>query len=135
MSAIETVSYLKGLAEGLEIDAETKEGKLFTAIINALNGIAEEIDELGESISEFEEELDDLAEGLENIEEVVFGDDDDDEDCDCCGDEDGVIYEVSCPSCGEDLSVDEDSIESGSVVCPKCGEKLEFEFDDEPETE
>ena len=36
MGISEKVAYLKGLAEGLKLDAESNEGKLFTAIIVAL---------------------------------------------------------------------------------------------------
>ena len=42
---------------------------------------------------------------------------------------DGVIYDVTCPSCGEEISFDEDTLEKGSITCPKCGELLEFELD------
>ena len=36
MTASEKVAYLKGLAEGLDIDKKSKEGKLFAAIIDTL---------------------------------------------------------------------------------------------------
>ena len=43
---------------------------------------------------------------------------------------DGVVYDVTCPSCGEEISFDEETLEKGSITCPKCGEILEFELDD-----
>ena len=43
---------------------------------------------------------------------------------------DGVVYDVTCPSCGEEISFDEDTLEKGSITCPKCGEILEFDLDD-----
>ncbi|MDR0445803.1 MAG: TFIIB-type zinc ribbon-containing protein [Oscillospiraceae bacterium] len=146
MSAIEKVSYLKGLFEGLGIDPEAKEGKMFSAIITALDEIAAEIDELDENIVTLAEDFDDLEDDFEKIEEIVFGDDDDDdddhphshdhdrccddEDCDCDCDDEDIVYEVSCPICNENIVIDEAAIEAGGIVCPKCGEKLEFEFDD-----
>ena len=36
MGISEKVAYLKGLAEGLKLDAESNEGKLFAAIIDVL---------------------------------------------------------------------------------------------------
>ena len=36
MTTSEKVAYLKGLAEGMEIDKETKEGKLLNVIIDIL---------------------------------------------------------------------------------------------------
>ncbi len=49
MSALEKVAYLKGLVEGLGVSADTNEGKIFKAIIDALDSIATEVDALGEN--------------------------------------------------------------------------------------
>ena len=43
MTISEKVAYLKGLAEGMELDTEKKEGKLLAAIIDVLDDIALEI--------------------------------------------------------------------------------------------
>ena len=146
MTVSEKVAYLKGLAEGLKLDTETKEGKLISAIIDTLADIADELDELNENALDLGEEIDAISDDLADVEGVLFGDDDDeyddccchDDDCDddcCCGGEE-CAYEVTCPSCGEDIVIDETDLESGVIVCPKCSEKLEFEFDeDEDEDE
>ncbi|MDR0906847.1 MAG: phage terminase large subunit family protein [Oscillospiraceae bacterium] len=145
MSVLEKVAYLKGLAEGLALDPESKESKLFTAVIDVLADIADEVDALGENALDLGEEIDALSEDLSDIEEIIFGDDDDDddeddEDCDCCDDEDcdccgdgDLVYEVDCPACGEEIVIEEDALESGEVLCPKCGEKLELVFDEDDE--
>ena len=44
MGISEKVAYLKGLMEGLNIDEQTNEGKLFTAIVDVLDEIALEIE-------------------------------------------------------------------------------------------
>ena len=44
----EEVAYLKGLAEGLEIGKESKEGKIIHKIIDVLESFAESIVELDE---------------------------------------------------------------------------------------
>ena len=45
MEIIEKVAYLKGLAEGMELDTSKKEGKLLAAIIDLLEDIALEIED------------------------------------------------------------------------------------------
>ena len=50
---------------------------------------------------------------------------DDDED-----DDEDVYYEVTCPTCGEVICLEEDLLLSGEMDCPKCGENLEFDFSD-----
>ena len=58
-------------------------------------------------------------------------DEDDDEEGFDFGDEDTTIYEVECPSCGNIIDFDEETLEKGSIICDECGEKLEFAADDE----
>ena len=73
MNIGEKVAYLKGLAEGLELDTESKNGKLIAGILDALESVAETIDELqkdSESISDY---IDDLDEDLGEVEEIVYG--------------------------------------------------------------
>ena len=150
MTVSEKVAYLKGLAEGLGLDTETKEGKLISVIIDTLEDIALELEDLGENALDIGDELDALSSDLSDVEEVLFGDDDeeDDEDdddkdacscgtCgdDCCCSDDECAYEVTCPSCGEDIVIEESDLVNGVITCPKCSEKLEFEFDDDNETE
>ena len=47
----------------------------------------------------------------------------DDED-----DYDDDMYEVTCPNCGNTITVDFDVIQSGEIPCPNCGENLEFDL-------
>ena len=46
MEITEKVAYLKGLAEGMELDTEKKEGKLLAAIIDVLDDIALELEDM-----------------------------------------------------------------------------------------
>ena len=43
---------------------------------------------------------------------------------------DGVMYDVTCPACGEEITFDEATLEEGSIRCPSCGETLEFDLGD-----
>ena len=139
MTVTERVAYLKGLAEGMELDASSKEGKILTAIIDVLEDMAYEISDLGDELSELEEQVDMVDEDLDTLEEIVYeADEDDDCDCDCdccCDDDDDELYEVVCPSCGDVIYLDVDMLEEGGIDCPNCGENLEFEFDFEDEVE
>ena len=42
---------------------------------------------------------------------------------------DGVVYDLTCPSCGEEITIDEETLAEGSIKCPVCGELLEFELE------
>ena len=141
MGVSEKVAYLKGLAEGLGLDAESKEGKLFAAIIDVLDEMAEEILDLEEEMADIEEGLDAVSDDLSEVEETLYEledefDDDDDEDEEYddegfdFGDEDSTIYEVEC-ACGNIINFDEETLEEGSIVCDECGELLEFSLEDE----
>lgn len=125
MSMTESVAYLKGLAEGLQIDTETKEGKLLTAILGVLEDMAAEVTDIQETCDEYGELLDAIDEDLGSIEEDFYGDDEDGED-----DEDSPLYEVTCPSCGDTVYLDEDMLLEGDMECPNCGQLLEFDLDD-----
>lgn len=126
MSMMESVAYLKGLAQGLDIDGASKEGKLFSAIIDVLDEMASSINDVEEVCDELDELVDIIDEDLGSLEEDFYGDDDDDDDDDMLEDE---LYEVTCPSCDNVVYLDEDMILDGEISCPECGQKLEFDLD------
>lgn len=131
MGVSEKVAYLKGLAEGLGLDAESKEGKLFAAIIDVLDEMAEEILDLEEEMADIEEGLDAVSDDLSEVEETLYEledefDDDDDED----EEDEEECFMTTCPACEEEIFFDETVLEDGEVVCPNCGEKLEFDLSD-----
>ena len=146
MKITEKAAYIKGLAEGMELDESSKEGKLLKVIIELLGDITREIEDLNENAMDLAEEIDELSDDLADVEETVADwcddccccdDDDDDDECccdddeECCCDEEPVFYEITCPNCNETISVDEDVLSYDSIKCPKCGETLEFEFDED----
>ena len=52
------------------------------------------------------------------------------------GDGDGEeedFFEIPCPTCGEDLLVDDEALAAGVVDCPACGGKFALSFEDEEE--
>lgn len=144
MNTTERVAYIKGLAEGLDLDESTKEGKLLKAIIEVLGDMAEDAADLEDYVAELSEQVDAVDEDLSTLEEVVYDELDDEDDCDCCdgdcdcdccGDWDEDLYDVTCPNCGEEIVIDGDTLLDGSIDCPNCGEPLEFELDEDEEEE
>ena len=140
MTLSERTAYLKGLMEGMKIDTESNEGKLFKAIIDTLDDMALTVSDMEDVVDAVCDELDSIEEDLDTIEEYLLDEEDEDEDEDEEWDDedefdfgDETIYEVKCPSCGSVINLDEDMLEAGSIDCPDCGEELEFDIDEEDE--
>lgn len=167
MTIVEKAAYLKGLTEGLGVEPESRDGKLWSALNDLLSDMAHEIEDLQAVSSDYAEVIDDICEDLGYLEELTadlddggleelddddnlydladygIGGDFDDEESDGEADEDeeedeeveydGVMYDVTCPSCGEEISFDEETLEKGSITCPSCGEVLEFDLGENKE--
>ena len=150
MGISEKIAYLKGLMEGMNVDTESNEGKLFAAVVDVLDEIALEVEDLTDEVMELGDGLDVISDDLSDVEDIVYDEWDDDDDDDDeedeedeeddemgdegfdFGDEETTVYEVQC-ACGNIIDFDEEVLESGSIVCDKCGETLEFSFEDEDE--
>ena len=165
MTIVEKAAYLKGLCEGLGVDPDSRDGKLWGALNELLSDMAHEIEDLQSGSLDFADTLDEFGDELSYLEELTCDldcpEDMDDEFCsgdcesceyDCFSDEedegeedededededdgepgyDGVLYDVKCPVCGEEITFDEDTLEEGAIECPKCGETLEFDLSSE----
>ena len=164
MTIVEKAAYLKGLCEGLGVDPDSRDGKLWGALNELLSDMAHEIEDLQSGSLDFADTLDEFGDELSYLEELTCDldrpEDMDDEFCsgdcesceyDCFSDEedegeedededededgepgyDGVLYDVKCPVCGEEITFDEDTLELGSIECPSCGETLEFDLSGE----
>ncbi len=140
MTIVEKAAYLKGLTEGLGVGADSKEGKLWGALCDLVSDMAHEIEDLQQCNLDYADVLDEIGDELSYLEELTcdldteyWDDDEDDEDDEDDDDEeleyDGVLYDVTCPVCGEEITFDEDTLDEGSVECPNCGEELEFDLD------
>ncbi|MCM1114630.1 MAG: hypothetical protein NC397_03950 [Clostridium sp.] len=137
METIESLGYLKGLLEGLDLDDNKKETKAIKAIVDVLTNIVEDIDDVTEGMEMLAEQIDAVDEDLAEVEDYLM--DEDYDDCDCCDcdddDCDCCDYEVECPLCGAEITVDEDTVMGGQIACPNCGEMLEFEIEEECDCE
>ena len=119
MTNTEKVAYIRGLAEGLELDDSKKEVKVLNAIIDLLDDLAMSLADLEDGYSDMADQLDAVDEDLGSLEDDFYGDD-----------EDTCYYEVTCPNCHETICLSEDIIEDGQMDCPNCGETLEFDIDE-----
>lgn len=165
MTIVEKAAYLKGLTEGLGVEPDSRDGKLWGALNDLLADMAHEIEDLQSSHLDLADAMDEMCEDLTMLEEMVdaydvpddswddeddFFDDEDEDpdkiyDLDFSKDEelddvdedeeedeevevDGVLYDATCPSCGEEITFDEETLEKGSIRCPNCGEELEFDL-------
>ena len=125
MTISEKVAYIKGLAEGLELDSNDKNSKVLKAIIELLEDVALTVEDLEDGCAELCEQIDAVDEDLSNLEDYVYDDEDyEDEDY-----EDDEVYEVTCPACNDIVYLDEDMLAEGDIACPNCGTNLEFDFD------
>lgn len=125
------ISYLQGLAEGLDVKSNSKEGRIINGIIEVLGDMANNLDNLGEAHQELETYMEAIDEDLYELESEVFEDLEE-------GDNLGQMVEIDCPKCHEPVCFtaevlgDEDVVE---VTCPTCNEVVfvnDGSFDFEP---
>ena len=128
MTISEKVAYLKGLAEGLNLDTEkSKEGKLISVMIGILEEVGLSIEDREENALALGEEIDVLSDDLADVESVVFEDEEDDEDEE---DEDDY-FEVECPNCEEPLIIDDEALAAGEIQCPNCETRFSLDLSDD----
>lgn len=110
----EEVAYLKGLAEGLEISTETKEGKIIHKIVEVLESFADAIVELDEEQVELAEYVESIDEDLSDVEDDLYEDDEADDEL--------SFIEMECPNCNDLVEIDEELLydDEVDVVCPNC---------------
>ena len=137
MTLGEKAAYIQGLADGVELDETTKEGKLIAALIDLVGDMADAIEALEDDVDTLGDYVEELDEDLGSVEELLYDEEDDDDFdddfecdgncCECDGDcelADEDFFEVECPACGELICFD-GSIDPEELACPACGEKFE----------
>lgn len=135
MGISEKIAYLKGLMEGMNVDTESNEGKLFAAVVDVLDEIALEVEDLTDEVMELGDGLDVISDDLSDVEDIVYDEWDDDDDDDDEEDEEEECYATTCPECEEEIFFDDSVLDDGKVECPNCGATLEFDPADLAEDE
>ncbi|MBR1779059.1 MAG: hypothetical protein IJ758_00950 [Clostridia bacterium] len=120
MNITEKVAYIKGLLEGLKLDASKPEVKVINAVVDLLDDVTLEVSDIKEKLADFVEQLDEIDEDLGILEEDFY-DLDEDED---------LFYELTCPDCGEKVCVYDYMLDEDDINCPNCGKHLELNLDD-----
>ncbi len=127
----ERISYLRGLADGLDVTEKSAEGKLLAEIVGILDEMQAQFRELHERIEETEDYVEAIDEDLEDVELFLFENEDDlyttVTDCedsddaehatyyDLDDDEDARVYE----------SLDDEHLETTyEFACPSCQEMI-----------
>lgn len=129
MTISEKVSYIKGLADGLVLDANNKQDKILKAIIDVLDDIALSISDLEDGCAELCEQIDAVDEDLSALEDDFYDDGDEDDEEEEYDEDDDETFEVKCPSCNDVIYLDAGMIDEGGIDCPNCGTHLEFDFE------
>ena len=140
MDILEKCAYIKGLAEGLNIDTTKPEGKVLNAIIDLLSDITATIADMDDEVATLGDYIEEIDHDLGDVEEYLYDEDCDcdddcdcccDDDCDCCCDddcdcEDCDYMEAMCPSCGEQICFDNE-LNPEDLICPACGKAFSEE--------
>lgn len=92
------ITYLRGLCDGSGFAPDSKEGKIFHEILNVLDDMAFMLETF------LDDEDMELMEDDEDADEPIF------------------LYSFLCPGCGEEIDVDEETMEHQTeIACPNCG--------------
>ncbi|MBO5050817.1 MAG: hypothetical protein J6D31_01335 [Clostridia bacterium] len=134
MTLTENAAYLKGLAEGLNVDESKPEGKLITKMLALISDMADSISDLEDECEELRGYIEEIDDDLAAVEDDLYEDEDEEDDFDDEDEdeEETDFYEVTCPSCGEAVCFD-DSLDPENLICPSCGEKFDCTCDGECE--
>ena len=96
MTNSEKAAYIRGLMEGMDLDPNAKETKLFNAIVDLLDDLSLSVEEMEDAYDELSGQVDEIDEDLGELEEEFYDIDEDDDDDDAWeDDEDECYYEVT----------------------------------------
>jgi formylmethanofuran dehydrogenase subunit E len=116
---------------------EERETKIYSAIVDALDSLASELEEhvklldlQREDYDTLADEVTDLQDSIYDLEEAIGADSEDDYDDRDMEDDDGEelaesYISMTCPSCAYSFYYKyEDGKENDKLVCPSCGEEF-----------
>ncbi len=138
MDLTKKAAYIKGLFDGLEIDPKDKQAKILKQLIDLVNEMADEVSQLEQCYDDVCDQIDAIDEDLSGVEDLLCDEYDGEYDENNCGDcnycsadSTDTAYEVICPTCGTEIGLTEDSLNTGGIECPECGEAIEFDYDED----
>ena len=119
-------AYIRGMMNGMEFDAASKEGKVIAAMMDLLEQMAAVVTDHDDALDQVYDELETLDEDMDDLISFLDGDEGDGED-----DEEDAVYEVTCPNCKTVSTVDEETLLNSELVCPNCGAAFDVELEGE----
>ena len=134
MTITEKVAYIQGLFEGMALDTSTSgEARILSEVLDVLREVGQQLDGMDAAMDQFDEELDTLEDTVADLEDAVFDDEDEPNESFGGYDDDEDFFVIPCPTCEEELVIDDEALAAGVVDCPSCGGKFALSFDDEEE--
>lgn len=125
----EKVAYLKGLLAGLGQLEDPSSKKIWEAVLEVFDKVAEELELLDDDLDDLSEYVGSIDDDLAEVEESFFEDSPYD-------DFDDTIT-VECDTCGNEFTISEYMLYNDEdVVCPHCNSSIydnDFEEDDDVE--
>ena len=73
MTNSEKAAYIRGLMEGMDLDPNAKETKLFNAIVDLLDDLSLSVEEMEDAYDELSGQVDEIDEDLGELEEAGRG--------------------------------------------------------------
>ena len=119
-------AYIRGMMNGMEFDAASKEGKVIAAMMDLLEQMAAVVTDHDDALDQVYDELETLDEDMDDLISFLAGDEGDGED-----DEEDAVYEVTCPNCKTVSTVDEETLLNSELVCSNCGAAFDVELEGE----
>lgn len=113
----EKIAYLKGLASGLNVDPESREGRLLHGFIDVLDSLSASVEHWAAEQQDLEDYVAAMDDDLSDVEEFL----------DLGGEDDLSYFRLDCPECGNVLYVDEEMFEDDDPVeieCPECHHRI-----------
>ncbi|MCL1794350.1 MAG: hypothetical protein FWG34_10820 [Oscillospiraceae bacterium] len=112
MNISEKIAYLKGLAEGLGIGADPKNGRIICGILDVLEEMA--CLDRGAKGAKSKKKEPQIWDGEENEADSEYID---------------GVFELTCPHCKKQIFIQTEDIlesETMSIECPECGEAIDI---------
>lgn len=135
MGVSERVAYLRGLAEGMGLFSDKKEGKFYEELLNCLEELSGEVEFIAEDQADLEDYVDEMDEALSEVEDIIFDEEEEDDDFeDYEFDPLDKYIETNCPECDETVGYfDETYDQEGpiDIICPNCDAVVAVVGDDE----
>lgn len=104
------VSYLQGMAKGLNLDEQTTEGKMLLNMMEVLDSMAQEIQELKLAQHDLESYIEHMDTDLQQLENTVFEV------------EDMELLQFECPHCNAEIFFEPRQLnDDQNCACPVCG--------------